>query len=154
MPQLDGYQNKGSVYDICFFGSLTQYRRERIVRLKHLGLNIRILANVAPLVRDETLRVSKINLSLLANDTSMTHLPHFRVLTGLYHNTMTVSESARTQDWIQPMVKMVDGGVDDLIATIMDLLETGSYTTLAQEYREQFVAMPMKDIMQEMLVDL
>ena len=98
--------------------------------------------------------MSKINLSIRANADTMSHIPHFRILTALYHNTMTITEYAKGQEWLEPMMTYVDPNINDLVDMVETVLSDGSYEQKALEYKEVFQSRPMVDIMRDLLKDL
>ena len=151
VPQLEGQPKKGNLYDVCFFGSMTDYRQEILKAMHKRGINIHVLGAGPPFVRDELLRMSKINLSIRANADTMSHIPHFRILTALYHNTMTISEYAKGQQWLEPMMTYVDPNIEDLVNMVEQVLNEGTYEQKAIEYKRVFQSKPMVDIMRELL---
>lgn len=138
--------------DVAFFGTITPYREKILKNMKQKGFSLMILQHDGPLFRDEILRRSKINLSIRSNDNTMSHLPHFRVFTGLYHNTMTVSEQARGQDSMVGLVDLVEPS--DIIQHLYTLLQTNSYLEMAQQHKQEFVRRPMVNYMQPLLIEL
>ena len=152
-PQLEGLPKKKELdIDLCFFGSLTNYRKQVLQKLRKRKFSIAVLQLEPPLFRDEVLRRSKINLSIRANDTTMSHLPHFRVLTGLYFDTMTISERGRGQDWMQGMMKMVDADV--FVDEIASTLASKEYLEKGLLYKENLKRHPMTDFMEPLLSEL
>lgn len=154
IPQLEGGPKKEPLYDVCFFGSLTKYRTQVFSELKKLSVSVKVLGLEPPFVRDELLRCSKINLSLRANDTTMSHIPHFRILTALYHNTMTISEYAKGQEWIEPMMHCVEPDPKRLVEDILSILEGEVYTAKVEQYKNHFQRQPMTDIVQRLVKNL
>ena len=154
IPQLEGLPNKKNLYDVCFFGSVTNYRQGILKEMKKRKMNIKVLGIDPPFVRDEVLRMSKINLSLRANTDTLSHIPHFRILTALYHNTMTITEYAKGQEWLEPMMTYVDPNVNDLVDMVEQTLSDDSYDQKAMEYKEVLKSRPMTDIMRGLVKDL
>lgn len=152
-PRLEGLPKKKTLdIDVCFFGSLTPYRLKVLRKLVKKKLNVSILQWEPPLFRDETLRRSKINLSIRANDTTMSHLPHFRVLTALYHNTMTVSEQGRGQDWMQDMMEMVPE--NDFVESVVSALSSNEYEEKAMIHKKELMRYPMTEFMKPLIPEL
>ena len=98
--------------------------------------------------------MSKINLSLRANTDTLSHIPHFRILTALYHNTMTITEYAKGQEWLEPMMTYVDPNVNDLVDMVEQTLSDDSYDQKAMKYKEVLKSRPMTEIMRELVKDL
>lgn len=151
VPQLEGLSNKTPLYDVCFFGSLTEYRKNVLKELHKRNIEIKVLGTDPPFVRDELLRISKINLSIRANENTMSHIPHFRILTALYHNTITISEYAKGQAWLEPMMTYVEPNIDQLVDCVEQVLKDGTYDQQALEYKTHFQSQPMVDIMRALL---
>lgn len=152
-PRLEGLPKKKELdIDLCFFGSLTHYRKQVLQQLRKRKLSISVLQLEPPLFRDEVLRRSKINLSIRANDTTMSHLPHFRVLTGLYFDTMTISERGRGQDWMQNMMSMVD--VERFVDEITATLASKEYIEKGLQYKENLKQHPMTELMEPLVSEL
>ena len=140
-------KNKVNLYDVCFFGSITNYRQSVLKELHRRKINIKVLGAEPPFVRDELLRMSKINLSIRANENTMSHIPHFRILTALYHNTMTITEYAKGQEWLEPMMTYVEPNIIGLVNMVEQVLNEGTYEQKAMEYKGVFQSRPMVDIM-------
>ena len=152
-PKLEGLPKKEKLdIDICFFGSITPYRIQVLQKLAKKKINVSILQFEPPLFRDETLRRSKINLSIRANDTTMSHLPHFRVLTALYHNTMTISEQARGQDWMKDMMEMVP--IDDFVESVASALSSKEYEEKAMIHKKELMRYPMTEFMKPLIPEV
>jgi hypothetical protein len=152
-PKLDGLPKKKELdIDLCFFGSLTSYRIRILQKLRKKRFSVAVLQFEPPLFRDEVLRRTKINLSIRANDTTMSHLPHFRVLTGLYFDTMTVSEHGRGQDWMKDMMHMVDA--DIFVESVSAALSSKEYEEKGLLYKKEFMRHPMTDFMEPLIPDL
>ncbi len=153
-PRLEGYPKKTILFDVCFFGSLTPYRKKILKALYQQNVRVKLLGCNPPLIRDEVLRSSKINLSLRANETTMSHIPHFRILTGLYHNTMSVSENALGQEWLEPMMMCVEPGFDNIVQGIFTALNNDSYEMHAKQFKDHFMAYPMINYMERLIAEL
>lgn len=118
------------------------------------GLNIKILKFEPPAMRDDALRRAKVNLSIRANATTMAHLPHSRIMTGLYLNTMTVSDPVYGQEWLFPMMDIVE--TEQITEHIVQIIKDGTYVSKAQQYKELYkehkminIMRPLMDIVQE-----
>ena len=150
---LEGQPKKQDLdIDVVFFGTRTPYREQVLKTIKQRGISLMVLQHDGPLFRDEVLRRAKINLSIRANDETMSHLPHFRVFTGLYHNTMTVSEHAKGQDWMVGLVNLVPP--QEVATRLQELLKSKEYIPLAQQYRQAFLARPMEEYMKDLVAEL
>ena len=150
---LEGRAKKAELdIDVVFFGSLTPYRAKVLKSIKTAGISMMLLQHDGPLFRDEVLRRAKINLSIRANDDTMSHLPHFRVLTGLYHNTVTVSEQAKGQDWMVGLVDLVPP--QEIGNRLQEMLRSKEYIPLAQQYRRAFLERPMEEYMTDLVAEL
>lgn len=152
-PLLEGRPKKETQdIDVAFFGTMTLYRQKILKELVKQGISMMVLEHDGPLFRDEILRRSKINLSIRSNDTNMAHLPPIRVMTGLYNHTMTVSDEIRGQHWMGNMFDFVEPAL--IVSRLQELLASQEYTTLAQQYRNEFLRYPMEDCMRPLLVEL
>lgn len=152
-PLLEGLPKKKELdIDLLFFGSLTSYRRKILQHLKIKKFKIEVLSLEPPYYRDDHLRRCKINLSIRTDTQYMTHLPHFRVITALYHNTLTVSEHCSEQAWMNDMVMMVPP--EELVSTCTRLLKSGEWAERATVCRANFLKRPMTDYMEPLIVEL
>jgi hypothetical protein len=152
-PALEGRIKKvNQDVDVVFFGTHTEYRREVFKQLLKEGLSLKILMFEPPAMRDDALRRAKVNLSIRANPTTMAHLPHSRIMTGLYHNTLTVSDPVYGQDWLHPMMDIVP--TEELTGYIQQIIQDGTYKqkseTYSQMYREHLMVDFMRPLMEEL----
>jgi hypothetical protein len=152
-PQLEGMPKKPEQdIDVVFFGSHTDYRLEIFKQLQKEGLKLKILKFEPPTMRDDALRRAKVNLSIKANSTTMAHLPHSRVMTGLYLNTLTVSDPVYGQEWLFPMIDIVP--TEQITAHIVQIIQDGSYATKAKQYKELYMQHKMIDIMRPLMLEV
>ena len=135
--------------DVVFFGSVTNYRNVILKKLHKEGLQIKVLNFEPPAMRDDALRRAKVNLSIKANPTNMAHLPHSRVMTGLYLNTMTVSDPVYGQDWLHPMIDIVE--TENITTHINQIIQDGTYRTKSVEYKKMYMQYKMVDIMRPIM---
>jgi hypothetical protein len=150
-PDLEGRPRKKEIdYDFLFFGSLTPYRKQ--VLKNYNQTELRILTLEPPMFRDQVLRGSKVNLSVRAHSSGMTHLPHFRVLTGLYHDTVTVAEFCSEQEWMKDMVIMVQP--EEFLETTKRVASTDEWRDLASDFKKRFVQRPMVRYMEPLIEEL
>ena len=152
-PNLEGQPKKQNLdLDLLFFGSLTPYRKRILDALNKKGYKLAVLSLEPPLFRDDCLRRTKLNLSIRANPQGMSHLPHFRVLTGLYHHTLTVSEICSEQKWMEDMVMMVPP--EQLVETCDRILQSGEWEERAQKCRANFLQKPMTEYLRPLVARL
>ena len=153
IPELEGRKKKKELdVDVCFFGSLTEYRKTVLKQLVKKGISVKVLYVEPPFMRDDLLRRSKINLSIRANTNNMSHLPHFRILTGLYQNTMTISEEARGQEWLEGMVDLVPP--EEFVEHVMTVLNEGTYLDKVESFKAKFKSQPMTSFMENLVTEL
>ena len=152
-PKLEGYEKKRNLdVDVVFFGSFTDYRRKILKRLHSEGLQMKILNFEPPAMRNDALRRAKVNLSIRANPTTMAHLQHSRIMTGLYFHTMTVSDPVYGQEWLHPMMDIVS--TEDITSHVTELIKNGSYKTKSEEYSQMYRQHLMTDIMGLLMEEL
>ena len=152
-PGLEGREKKQNLdVDVVFFGSFTDYRKQILKRLYSEGLNMKILNFEPPTMRDDALRRAKVNLSIRANPTTMAHLPHSRIMTGLYFHTMTVSDPVYGQEWLHPMMDIVS--TEDITSYVTEIIKDGSYKTKSDEYSQMYRQHLMTDIMSLLMEEL
>ena len=138
--------------DVVFFGSHTEYRTTIFKRLLKEGLSLRVLNFEPPAMRDDVLRRAKVNLSIKANPTTMAHLPHSRIMTGLYQNTMTVSDPVYGQEWLHQMMDIVP--TEELTNHIQRIIQDGSYIQKSETYSQMYRAHLMVDFMRPLMEEL
>ncbi len=149
-PEMEGRAKKEEQdIDVVFFGSVTNYRNVILKKLHKEGLQIKVLNFEPPAMRDDALRRAKVNLSIKANPTNMAHLPHSRVMTGLYLNTMTVSDPVYGQDWLHPMIDIVE--TENITTHINQIIQDGTYRTKSVEYKKMYMQYKMVDIMRPIM---
>jgi hypothetical protein len=152
-PALEGRERtcEPSV-DMIFFGSISDYRANILNQIRNLKHSVYVLDMEPPYYRDNQLRNAKLNLSIRFSDHAMNHLPHFRVLTGLYQNRMTLAEYCPEQAWMEDIVMMVPP--EDFIQTSLSIIETGEWRDRAVEYKKNFKQMPMEQYIKPLVDEL
>ena len=152
-PGLEGRPKKERHdIDVVFFGSHTDYRKQIFKQLIKSGLKLTILKFEPPAMRDAALRRAKVNLSIKANPTTMAHLPHSRIMTGLYLNTLTVSDPVYGQDWLHPMMDIVP--TEDLTDYIHQIIQDGTYQQKSETYSRMYRQHAMVDFMAPLMEEL
>ena len=138
--------------DLCFFGSMSDYRERVLELLQENELSCSLISLQHNFFRDSELSRAKINLGLPFNNDTMSHISPFRVYTGLYNGCMTLSVDCKSTPGVDGLLEYVPE--EQLVPRIKQLLGSGEHQKLQETFKERFKKRNMTLMMKRLVLQI
>ena len=141
------HKNKKDI-DFLFYGSITDYRREMIFKLKEKNKNVAVLFDDIGIYRNDYIGRTKIHLNIKQSE-QMSQLPFWKISYLLNNGGLVVSETCDDQKWLQDCFLHADS--KNFFDLCIDTLNRNDIDSLAKEKCDHFKKIPMTDFVKPLI---